>query len=107
MIEPVTVGEMTHRQTPIMWVGLPDELSRRQLRRFEGGFGPGGMVEADDTAVWERIQLGLAAGEPQWVMLERGADRDASGVGRALDEIAIRGFWRHYRSLMTAEVPVS
>ena len=25
----------------------------------------------------------------------------ALGHGRALDEIVMRGFWRHYRSLMT------
>ncbi|MFN0092212.1 MAG: aromatic ring-hydroxylating oxygenase subunit alpha [Acidimicrobiales bacterium] len=101
VIQPVNVAEMTHLQTPVMWVGLPEEMHRRQLRRFEGGFGPGGMVEPDDAATWERIQLGLQAGEPEWVMLERGVERDASGVGRALDEIAMRGFWRHYRSLMT------
>lgn len=45
-------------------------------------------------------QLGLQAGEPEWVMLERGVERDATGIGLALDEIAMRGFWRHYRSLM-------
>lgn len=101
VIQPVSVGEMTHLQTPIMWAGLPEDAHRRQLRRFEGGFGPGGMVEPDDAATWERIQLGLQAGQPEWVMLERGIEHDASGVGRALDEIAMRGFWRHYRSLMT------
>lgn len=105
VIQPVSVDEMTHLQTPIMWAGLPEELHRRQLRRFEGGFGPGGMVEPDDAATWERLQLGLQAGRPEWVLLERGVDRDASGVGRALDEIAMRGFWRHYRSLMTDGAP--
>lgn len=100
VIQPVSVAEMTHLQTPIMWVGVPEELHRRQLRRFEGGFGPAGMVEPDDAATWERIQLGLQAGEPEWVMLERGVERDATGIGLALDEIAMRGFWRHYRSLM-------
>lgn len=103
MIQPVSVDEISHVQTPVFWVGLPDELNRRQLRRFEGGFGPAGMVEPDDAAVWERLQLGLAAGAPEWARLERGLERDASGEGRLLDETALRGFWRHYRSLMTAE----
>ena len=101
VIEPVSVGELSHRQTPVSWVGLPDEVNRRHLRRFEGGFGPAGMVEPDDSAVWERLQLGLEAGEPEWAILQRGSDRDASGEGRLLDETALRGFWRHYRSLMT------
>lgn len=100
VIEPVAVGAMTHRQTPIAWVGLPDELNRRHLRSFEGGFGPAGMVEPDDAAVWERLQLGLQASEPEWVVLQRGIGRDADGVGRLLDETAMRGFWRHYRELM-------
>ncbi|MEZ5262875.1 MAG: aromatic ring-hydroxylating dioxygenase subunit alpha [Acidimicrobiales bacterium] len=57
------------------------------------------------AATWERIQLGLRAGEPEWVVLERGVERDGTGVGRALDEIAMRGFWHHYRSIMTDQVP--
>jgi nitrite reductase/ring-hydroxylating ferredoxin subunit len=102
VIQPITVGEISHRQTPVSWVGVPGEVNRRQLRRFEGGFGPAGMVEPDDCAVWERLQQGLEAGEPEWAILQRGLQRDASGEGRTLDEIAMRGFWRHYRSLMTA-----
>jgi nitrite reductase/ring-hydroxylating ferredoxin subunit len=104
VIHPIGVAEMSHWQTPVSWVGLPDEVNRRHLRRFEGGFGPAGMVEPDDSAVWERLQQGLEAGEPEWAILERGSERDASGEGRTLDETALRGFWRHYRSLMTAAV---
>ncbi len=102
VIQPINVAELSHWQTPVAWVGLPDEVNRRHLRRFEGGFGPAGMVEPDDAAVWERLQQGLEAGEPEWVMLERGVDRERSGAGRLLDETALRGFWRHYRSLLTA-----
>jgi len=105
VIEPVSVGVLSHRQTPVQWVGLPDDVNRRHLRRFEGGFGPAGMVEPDDSAVWERLQLGLEAGEPEWAILERGTGRDAAGEGRLLDEIALRGFWRHYRELMTDGAP--
>jgi fatty-acyl-CoA synthase len=104
VIQPISVGELSHMQTAISWVGLPDEVNRRHLRRFEGGFGPAGMVEPDDSAVWERLQVGLEAGEPEWAILERGSDRDTSGEGRLLDETALRGFWRHYRFLMTAGV---
>ena len=106
VIQPVGVAEMTHLQTPITWVGLPEELQRRQFRRFGVGFGAAGVVEPDDAATWERMQLGLEAGEPEWVVLERGVQADAAGEGRALDEIVMRGFWRHYRSLMTDEATV-
>ena len=51
-----------------------------------------------------RVQpLGLQAGEPEWVALERGVQFAHTREGRALDEIVMRGFWRHYRSLMTDE----
>ncbi len=106
VIQPVGVAEMTHLQTPITWVGLPEEQQRRQFRRFGVGFGAAGVVEPDDAATWERMQLGLVAGEPEWVVLERGVQADPAGEGRALDEIVMRGFWRHYRSLMTDEAAV-
>ena len=64
------------------------------------------MIEPDDAATWERMQLGLQAGEPEWVMLERGVQFDDTREGRALDEIVMRGFWRHYRSLMTDKAAV-
>lgn len=101
VIQPVSASEMTHLQTPISWVGLGEELQRPQLRRFAMAFGPAGVIEPDDAATWERMQLGLRAGQPEWVVLERGAELDHTGEGRPLDEIVMRGFWRHYRSLMT------
>ncbi|MFT7598795.1 MAG: phenylpropionate dioxygenase-like ring-hydroxylating dioxygenase large terminal subunit [Acidimicrobiales bacterium] len=101
VIQPVSATEMTHLQTPIAWAGVPEKTQRRQLRRFGMAFGPAGVIEPDDAATWERMQLGLLAGVPEWVMLERGLKNDHLGEGRALDEIAQRGFWRHYRALMT------
>ncbi|MDG2112534.1 MAG: Rieske 2Fe-2S domain-containing protein [Actinomycetota bacterium] len=103
VIQPVSVSEMVHLQTPITWIGLDEKTQRGQLRRFGVGFGAAGVIEPDDAATWERMQLGLQAGEPEWVVLERGTQYDGVGEGRALDEIAIRGFWRHYRSLLADE----
>ena len=101
VIQPVAVGEMGHLQTPISWVGLDEKTQRGQHRRFGMGFGAAGVIEPDDAATWERMQFGLLAGEPEWVVLERGTQYDGGGEGRALDEIVMRGFWRHYRSLMS------
>jgi hypothetical protein len=63
------------------------------------------MLLADDTEMYERNQAGLAALEPEWLDLSRGLGRevlDERGLptGRATDEAAMRGFWKHYRSLM-------
>ncbi len=103
VIQPVGVAEMIHLQTPITWVGLPEKMQRPQSRRFAMAFGAAGVIEPDDAATWERMQIGLQAGEPEWVVLERGVQFDHTREGRALDEIVMRGFWRHYRSLMTDE----
>lgn len=107
VLQPRGVGETSHLQAPVAYVGMPEELNERQLRRFEGASGPAGMLEADDAAVWARVQRGLAAREPEWVLLQRGADReveaDGRRRGRMLDETALRGFWRHYLHLLSAE----
>ncbi len=104
VIQPVGVAEMVHLQTPVSWVGADEKLQRNQTRRFSMAFGPAGVIEPDDSATWERVQLGLLACEPEWVVLERGYERGANNEGLALDEIVMRGFWRHYRSLMGDEV---
>ena len=49
---------------------------------------------------------GLAELRPEWLDLRRGVEReevDERGltVGAATDETAMRGFWAHYRRLMT------
>ena len=106
VIQPRSNGQTTHLQTPIAYDGAPDTINRRQLRRFEGASGPAGMLEVDDAAVWERLQIGLGAERPEWCLLQRGGERErylAEGrEGRMLDETAVRGFWRHYLTVMSA-----
>ncbi|MGI9612866.1 MAG: aromatic ring-hydroxylating oxygenase subunit alpha [Acidimicrobiales bacterium] len=104
VIQPTAADQTSHTQTPVFFAGVPDAMNTRQLRRFEGASGPAGMLEPDDSAVWERLQRGLAASQPEWVILQRGIDcetpENGTVAGRMLDETAQRGFWRHYLSLM-------
>jgi len=51
-------------------------------------------------------QLGLSARAAPWLLLSRGLNRetvDAQGrtVSHVTDETTNRGFWRHYRAVMT------
>lgn len=105
VIQPVSVGESIQYQTPIFWKGA-DELNLRNLRQTSGSIGPAGMVIADDAAMYERNQLGLQAQLPEWLVRKRGMHReqqreDGTLISKVTDETAHRGFWGHYRSLMT------
>ena len=84
------------------------ELNQRMISQSIGSVGPAGMLLADDTEMYERNQAGLAALSPAWLDISRGVDResvDEAGrpVGTATDEVGMRGFWAHYRSLMEAQ----
>jgi len=46
--------------------------------------------------------------EPEWVQISRGLvreriDEDGHRIGHANDETGMRGFWRHWVSLMTGK----
>ena len=66
------------------------------------------MLLADDTEMYERNQAGVAELRPEWLDIRRGLGReglDERGlpVGGATDETGMRGFWRHYKRLMTTD----
>jgi len=105
-IQPVAANESIQFATAVQLKGAP-ELNRRMVSQSIGSVGPAGMLLADDTEMYERNQRGLAELRPEWVDVSRGAGRervDENGfrVGGATDEVGMRGFWRHYKSLMEA-----
>lgn len=107
VIQPVSVNESVQYQTPIFWKGAP-ELNRRNLRQTGGSIGPAGMIIADDAAMYERNQLGLQAGSPEWLVRKRGLHReqqqpDGTAVSNVTDDTVHRGFWRNYRTLMSQD----
>ena len=68
--------------------------------------GPASFILPEDVTVAGRNQMGLQAQKPDWLDLRRGMDReevDSEGrrVSHFTDETTNRGFWRHYRYLMT------
>jgi hypothetical protein len=85
--------------------GVP-EFNGRLLRMAEAGMGPASFLMPDDLIVARRNQLGLQARAAEWLLLSRGLHRevvDAEGrtVSHVTDETTNRGFWRHYRTVMT------
>jgi phenylpropionate dioxygenase-like ring-hydroxylating dioxygenase large terminal subunit len=109
VIEPVGPGETIHYHTPLLLDGVDAGFNDRVLRQSEAAMGPASFFLPDDAVIAERMQQGLQVGRGSadgWIDLSRGAGRerrDAMGrVGHVSDETTNRGFWRHYRSVMTA-----
>jgi nitrite reductase/ring-hydroxylating ferredoxin subunit len=105
IVEPVSVDACVHWHTPMFLAGVP-ELNGRLLRMAEAGMGPASFLMPEDLTIAGRNQLGLAARTAPWLLLSRGLDRervDTAGrtVSHVTDETTNRGFWRHYRAVMT------
>src|SRR3984885_9279050 len=104
VIQPLSAGECIQHSTAVQLKGAP-ELNKRMISQSTGSVGPAGMLLADDTEMYERNQRGVAMLQPEWLDLRRGLARERTDerglrVGTATDETAMRGFWRHYLSLM-------
>ena len=104
MVEPVAPGETIAYTTPAFLDGAPD-VNTKMLRRTEGAMGPAGFLIADDGEIGRRNQLGLAAGQPEWVMLSRGFESEISDDTGTVNpdksaETPQRGFWRHWAAMM-------
>jgi phenylpropionate dioxygenase-like ring-hydroxylating dioxygenase large terminal subunit len=104
MIEPIGPGETIAHTTPAFLAGTP-ELNRKMLRRTEGAMGPAGFLIADDSEIGERNQRGLAAGQPEWVVLSRGFESEIADDTGIVNpdksaETPQRGFWRQWAAVM-------
>jgi phenylpropionate dioxygenase-like ring-hydroxylating dioxygenase large terminal subunit len=109
LIQPIGPGETVHYHTPLMLDGVEESLNRRILRQSEAAMGPASFLLPDDAVIAERMQQGFRAGRQDghgWIDLTRGRHRereDAAGkVSHVSDETTNRGFWRHYRQVMTS-----
>lgn len=104
-IQPLAADLTVQHVTAVQFKGAP-EMNERMLQQCIGSVGPAGMLLADDTEMYERNQAGMAELLPEWVDIRRGVAReqvDERGLptGAATDETAMRGFWQHYKRLMT------
>ena len=118
IIEPVGAGQTIHHHTAVQLGGVDPGFNRRLLRQSEAAMGPAAFIVPDDAVTAERIQLGLsgAAGAgPNGgrVDMSRGLERETIGQlerreALVSDETTNRGFWHHYRAVMSSatEQPV-
>jgi phenylpropionate dioxygenase-like ring-hydroxylating dioxygenase large terminal subunit len=104
MVEPIAPGETIAYTTPALLAGQ-DEMNGRMLRRTEGAMGPAGFLIADDGEIGARNQMGLAAQEPEWIVLARGRDTDAADETGLVNhdksaETPQRGWWKHWAEVL-------
>ena len=104
MFEPISATECIHWHTAMQLEDVEQGVNERFKRQSEGALGPAAFLLADDAVIAERAQeaFGQSGG---WLDLSRGLDReheeDGVMVGHLTDELTNRGFWQHYRSVMT------
>jgi phenylpropionate dioxygenase-like ring-hydroxylating dioxygenase large terminal subunit len=103
-VEPLGVGDTIAYTTPVLIPGAP-EINTRVLRRSEGAMGPSGFLIADDGEIGARNQLGLAARQPKWIVLSRGAATDEQDETGTINrdksaETPQRGWWEHWASVL-------
>ena len=105
MFEPRGPNECVQWHTPMLLKGVSDDLNERILRQCEAALGPAGFLLADDGTISERQQISLKSGKA-WLDVSRGDEREKEGpgdvrIGHVTDETTNRGFWKHYRKLMS------
>lgn len=108
IIEPVSPTEMIHWHTAVQLEGVDPAFNRRLLRQSEAAMGPAAFIVPDDAVTAERIQSAVRSGRG-WMDMSRGLAREDTGPhgersALVSDETTNRGFWRHYRRLMTQDV---
>lgn len=108
IIQPVVVDETIHYHTPLLLDGVDAAFNNRVLRQSEAAMGPASFFLPDDAMIAERTQGWRVDRRTQhgWIDLGRGAQRErrdgAARVSHVSDETTNRGFWQHYRAVMTA-----
>lgn len=107
-IHPLSVNRTRVVLRPLLLDGVPDDINRIRLRYHEIGSGPAGFVQPDDVEMFDRVGLGLASEEVEWIQMTRGLERetvadDGHRVSHISDETPQRGQYRRWRELMGAE----
>lgn len=105
MFQPISANECVQWHTPMLLEGVPDSFNQRIIRQSEAALGPSAFLLADDGVISERQQIAMQA-NGGWLDLSRGLNRerteDGIVLGHITDETTNRGFWKHYRKIMTA-----
>jgi benzoate/toluate 1,2-dioxygenase subunit alpha len=104
-IRPVSVSETEVILRPTLGVGLPAQFNRLRLRYHELFYGPAGFGQPDDIEMFERVSVGIASHQDDWLNMDRGMGRrrvDDQGNERAdiTDETPQRSQYAQWLKMM-------
>ncbi len=107
VVEPVAVDRTIAHSFCFRLKGAPEWLYRSAVRFLTTLNSPASLIATDDLEIYKGCQAGFAAGEPEWINLQRekGRDRplDAGGfAGSGTSELPIRMQYRAWLQYMLA-----
>jgi phenylpropionate dioxygenase-like ring-hydroxylating dioxygenase large terminal subunit len=109
VIRPVAVDHTEVYVYPYRLVGAPEAFNDRKVRAVSWWASSAGTGQPDDLEIFVRVQEGLQAEGPEWVLIARGLHRERLGpAGERIsaagtDETALRGQYRRWRELLIRE----
>jgi phenylpropionate dioxygenase-like ring-hydroxylating dioxygenase large terminal subunit len=106
-LRPLSADETEIRHLAIGMDGGPEAGNRARLRLHEHFQGPMGFGTPDDAEGWERVQRGAAAGEDEWILVNRGIDPlvghvAGSNVTDVSAETGMRAAYGMWKRMMAA-----
>jgi hypothetical protein len=106
VIRPLAVDRTLVENYQFRLLGAPAENTVRAMMFANVQNSPSAMVMSDDIEIYNRVQQGLAAHDPEWVDLGRNAGDDrkpanGSQTGLGTSELPIRNQFRAWLAYMT------
>lgn len=110
VIRSVGVDRTEVTAYPYALAGAPTSLNEKNVAALTWWASPAGFGQPDDIEMLERCQAGLTVRADDWVLHNRGMDREvrnSNGVvsGDISDEVPQRGFYRAWHELMKSPFP--
>lgn len=106
VFQPISFDRTDIHVYPTTLKGAAPEINTARLRAHEDFYGSAGFGMPDDFELLERQWSGLQSRSLEWLLLERGIERerheDSAIVGQLMDETNLRGIWNRWKSLMMA-----
>lgn len=110
VIRPISPNLTEILYYPWLLKGGSADVNARRIRLHERNFGPAGLVGTDDKEMFERVDQGLkATAADPWLIMARGMHRERREAGGICvgadptDEVPLRGLYRRWKELMSAE----
>lgn len=106
VVRPIAVDRTEVLVWPLQIKDVPDHVNKGIIRYANVHVSVSSFVQTDDLEIFERVQEGLQAGGPDWVMLARGFGKEWDGkypdekVGLATWETGMRAQFRYWKQMM-------